>query len=190
MNRWRYPFVAGAVVAGAGVAALLLGLPGVGAAGGPPVVAVHGVDYAFQGVPQTLPTGDVRFSFTNDSKNEAHQMQIFRINDGVNESFDQILAEDEAQQKQQDQQDQQNQQNGQNGQQGAKNPPANQSPPPPPKMAFFAESGAGPGEAAKMDLIGKLPPGRYGMVCFLPVNGDDANGPHYKKGMKTEFTVK
>jgi len=187
MNRWRYSFMGGAVVAGAGVAALLLGLPGVGAVGGPPVVAVHAVDYAYQGVPQTLPTGEVRFSFTNDSKNEAHQMELFRINDGVNESFDQILAEDDAQQKKEQQQ---NQPNGQGGQQGAQNPPANQSPPPPPKMTFFADTGAGPGEAARMDLIGKLPPGRYGMVCFLPVNGNDANGPHYKKGMKAEFTVK
>jgi len=191
MNRWRYSFVGGTVVAGVGVAALLLGLPRVGAEGGPPVVNVHAVDYAYQGVPQTLPSGEVRFSFTNDSKNEAHQMELFRINDGVNESFDQILAEDEAQQKkeQQQNQQQQNQPNGQGGQQGTQNPPANQTPPPP-KMTFFADTGADPGSAAKMDLIGKLPPGRYGMVCFLPVNGDEANGPHYKKGMKAEFTVK
>ncbi len=209
MNRWRYSFVGGAVVAGAGVAALLLGLPGVGAEGGPPgVVAVHAVDYAYQGVPQTLPAGEVRFSFTNDSKNEAHQMELFRINDGVNESFDQILAEDEAQQKKEEQQDQQNGQGGQpggqsgqqaqqagqpqaqpGGGQGAQNPPANQNPPPP-KMTFFADTGAAPGDGAKLDLIGKLPPGRYGMVCFLPVNGDEANGPHWKKGMKAEFTVK
>jgi hypothetical protein len=190
MNRWRYSFVGGAAVAGAGVAALLLGLPGVRAAGGSPVVAVHAVDYAYQGVPQSLPSGEVRFSFTNDSKNEAHQMELFRINEGVNESFDQILAEDEAQQKKDQQQNQQNQPNAQGGQQGAQNPPANQSQPPPPKMTFFADTGAGPGEAARMDLIGKLPAGRYGIVCFLPVNGDDANGPHYKKGMKAEFTVK
>jgi len=195
MNRWRYSFVGGAVVAGIGVTALLLGLPGVGAEGGPAVVAVHAVDYAYKGVPQTLPTGEVRFSFTNDSQNEAHQMELFRINDGVNESFDQILAEDEAEQKKEQQQNQQNGQNGQGaqanqgGQQGAQNPPANQNPPPP-KMTFFADTGADPGSASKMDLIGKLPPGRYGMVCFLPVNGDEANGPHYKKGMKAEFTVK
>jgi hypothetical protein len=56
-------------------------------------------------------------------------------------------------------------------------------------MAFFASTGSGPGKSARMDLNGKLPAGRYGVVCFLPVNGDDANGPHYKKGMKAEFTV-
>ena len=57
-------------------------------------------------------------------------------------------------------------------------------------MTFYAGTGSGPGSAPKMDLIGKLPAGRYGVVCYLPVNGDDANGPMYKKGMKAEFTVK
>jgi len=175
MNRLRCSFAAGAVVAGAGVAALLLGLPGVHAEGGPAVVAVHATDYAYQGVPGTLPAGEARFSFTNDSKTEGHEMELYRINDGVTESFDQILAEDEAQKKQQDQS-----QPGQN---------QNQSPPPAPKMTFFAATGAGSGQSARMDLIGNLPAGHYGMVCFLPVNGDDANGPHWKKGMKAEFTV-
>ena len=176
MNKRRMSFVAGAVVAGVGVAALLLGLPGVEAEGGSTTMALHAVDYSYQGVPASLPAGEVRISFANDSKNEAHEMQLYRINDGVNESFDQILADDEAQNQQQNQQGQ--------------TPPSTQNPPPAPKMTFFASTGAGPGDAAKMDLIGKLPAGRYGMVCYLPVNGDDAQGPHYKKGMKAEFTVK
>ena len=177
MNKWRY-FAGGAVVATAAVAALLLSLPGVQAAGG--VVAVHGVDYGYRGVPGTLPAGETRFSFTNDSKAESHEMSIFRINDGVGESFDQILAEDEAQQ---------NQEQGQRGgQQGNQKPPANQAPPPP-KMTYFGGTGAGAGESSKMDLIGNLPAGRYGMVCFLPVANDDSGTPHYKKGMKAEFTV-
>ena len=170
MNKGRYSFAAGALVAGAGVAALLLGLPGVQAAGG--VVAVHGVDYAYQGVPGTLPAGEARFSFTNDSKAESHEMSLFRINDGETESFDQILAEDEAQ-RNQDQ-----------AQQG------NQTAPAPPKMTYFGGTGAGAGQSAKMDLIGNLPAGRYGMVCFLPVANDASGTPHYKKGMKAEFTVK
>jgi hypothetical protein len=186
MNRWRYSFAGGAAVAAAGVAALLLGLPGVHAEGGPPVVAVHATDYSYQGVPTTLPAGEARFSFTNDSKTEGHEMELFRINDGVSESFDQILAEDEARQ---NQQNQQGQAGGQGGQPGGQTPSTTQNPPPPPKMTYFASTGSGPGAGAKMDLIGKLPAGRYGVVCFLPVNGDDANGPHYKKGMKAEFTV-
>jgi uncharacterized cupredoxin-like copper-binding protein len=170
MNRWRYSFAGGAMVAGAGVAALLLGLPGVQAGGAGPV-AVHAVDYAYQGVPGTLPAGETRFSFTNDSKAESHEMSLFRINDGVSESFDQIIAEDEAQQNQGQGQQNQNQ-----------NPPA-------PKMTFFASTGAAPGQSARMDLIGNLPAGRYGMACFLPVANDQAGTSHYKKGMKAEFIV-
>lgn len=182
MNK-RYSFGAGAAVAGVAVAALLLGLPGVQAEGG--VVAVHATDYAFKGVPGRLPAGEARISFTNDSKAEAHQMDIFRVDDGVKETFEQILAEDEAQQAKLEQQEEQQ------AQQGASNPPgAEQAPPPAPKMAFFAGSGAGPGTAARMDLIGNLPAGRYGVVCFLPVTNDEAGTPHYKKGMKAEFIVR
>jgi uncharacterized cupredoxin-like copper-binding protein len=182
MNRRRYSFLGGALVAGAGMAALLLGLPGVKAEGAAGVVAVHAVDYAYQGVPGTLPAGETRFSFTNDSKAEGHEMSLFRINDGVSESFDQILAEDEARQNQQDQQ------GGQGGQQGSQKPPAEKAPPPP-KMTFFGGTGSAPGASAKMDLIGSLPAGKYGMVCFLPVANDQSETPHYKKGMKAEFTV-
>lgn len=181
MNRWRYSFAGGALVAGVGVAALLLGLPGVQAKGG--LVGVHAVDYGYQGVPGTLPAGETRLSFTNDSQAESHELTLFRINDGVTESFDQILAEDEAQQNA----EQAQQGGGQQG--GGQQPPANQTPPPAPKMSFFASTGSAPGQAAKMDLIGNLPAGRYGMVCFLPVANDEAGTPHYKKGMKAEFTV-
>jgi hypothetical protein len=180
MNKWRYSFAGGALVAGVGVAALLLGLPGVQASGG--VVAVHAVDYAYKGVPGTLPAGETRFSFTNDSKAESHEMTLFRINDGVSESFDEILAEDEAQQNQD-----QAVQGGAQG--GSQKPQAEQSPPPAPKMTFFASTGSGPGESARMDLIGNLPAGRYGVVCFLPVENDQAGTAHYKKGMKAEFKV-
>jgi hypothetical protein len=96
----------------------------------------------------------------------------------VTESFEQILAEDEAQQKA-----------AQSNQQGGQQPQAEQSPPPAPKMSFFASTGSAPGQSAKMDLIGNLPAGRYGLVCFLPVENDQAGTPHYKKGMKAEFTV-
>jgi hypothetical protein len=182
MNRVRCSFAAGALVAGVGVAALLLGLPGVQAQDG--VVGIHAVDYGYQGVPGTLPAGEVRFSFVNDSQAEGHEMTLFRINDGVTESFDQILAEDEAQQ-------QAAAQNAaaQDPQAAGQQPAAEQAPPPAPKMSFFASTGSAPGQSARMDLIGNLPAGRYGMVCFLPVVNDEASTPHYKKGMKAEFTV-
>ena len=191
MNK-RYSFAAGAAVAGVGVAALLLGLPGVNAADG--VVAVHASDYAVKGVPKTLAAGESRISFTNDSQAEGHQMDLFRINDGVKESFEQILAEDEANQQREAQQ-QQPAPDGQGAPPGEQKPqaePAAQEPAPqaPPKMSFFAGTGAGPGETARMDLIGNLPAGRYGIVCFLPVANDEAGTPHYKKGMRAEFIVK
>lgn len=168
----RYSFLAGAVVAGVAVAALLLGLPGVQAEGG--VVAVHASDSGYQGVPATLPAGESRFSFTNDSKSAAHEMTLFRINDGVNDSFEQILAEDEAQEKKQAE-----------ARQGGQNPPAQE---PAPKMTYFGSSGAGPGESSRMDLIGNLTPGRYGIASFVPA--DEAGTADYKKGLKAEFTVK
>lgn len=173
MNK-RYSFLAGAVVAGVAVGALLLGLPGVQAEGG--VVAVHATDSGYQGVPANLPAGESRFSFTNDSKTASHEMTLFRINDGVNDSFEQILAEDEAQEKKQAE-----------ARQGGQNPPAEQAPPPP-KMTYFGSSGAGPGESSMMDLIGNLAPGRYGIASFVPA--DEAGTPDYKKGLKAEFTVK
>jgi hypothetical protein len=179
MNK-RYSFLAGVVVAGVGVSALLLGLPGVQADGG--VVAVKAGDYAFAGVPKTLPAGETRLSFVNGSQGEAHQMDLFRINDGVKETLDQILAEDETRQQQEKAQ-------AQPAPDGQQQPQAEPAAPPPPKMTFFATTGAGPGESAPMDLIGNLPAGRYGVVCFLPVTADEAGTPHYKKGMKAEFTV-
>jgi hypothetical protein len=182
MNKLRYGFAAGAVVAAVAVAASLFGLPGVHADG---VVAVHATDSGYQGVPGTLPAGQARFSFTNDSKTRDHEMSLFRINDGVNESFDQILAEDEAQQKKDADAQQGGGQSG--GRQGGQNPPADQNPPPP-RMTYFGGNGAGPGESAKMDLIGNLPAGRYGIASFLPA--DESGTPDYKKGLKAEFTVK
>ena len=179
MSKWRYSFVAGAAVGAVGVAALLFGLTGVQAEGGAPVVAVRASDSKYQGVPGTVKAGETRFSFTNESQAEGHEMSLFRINDGVQESFDQVLAEDEARLNQETAEGQ-----------GEPNPSANDAPPPPaPKMTFFGATGAGPGESSRMDLIGKLPAGRYGVVCFIP-SSDEAGTPHYKKGMKAEFTVR
>ena len=176
----RFSFAAGAVVAAVAVGALLLGLPGVQAEGG--IVAVHATDSGYQGVPGTLKAGEIRFSFTNDSQTQAHEMNLFRINDGVKQTFEQILAEDEAQASQPAPD-----QGGQGGGQSGQNPPAQQAPPPP-KMTFFGATGSGPGESARMDLIGNLPPGRYGMASFIPTN-DEAGTPGYKTGLKAEFTV-
>ncbi len=63
-------------------------------------VEVTGVDYAFEGVPQTVPAGPVAITFTNDG-GEVHELALLRINDDVDESFEELLQlpEEEAMQK-------------------------------------------------------------------------------------------
>lgn len=43
--------------------------------------SVNGVDYAFEGVPETLPAGTVAIDFTNSSEAEEHEMVVFKKND-------------------------------------------------------------------------------------------------------------
>jgi len=60
--------------------------------------SVTAVDYAFEGVPETLPAGTVAIDFTNASEGEEHEMIIFKKNEeGIyREAFLEILsAEDE-----------------------------------------------------------------------------------------------
>ncbi|HEV2070928.1 MAG TPA: hypothetical protein VGR26_14150 [Acidimicrobiales bacterium] len=63
-------------------------------------VEVTGVDYAFQGVPKTVPAGPVAITFTNDG-GEVHELALARINDDVDESFGDVLQlpQEEALQK-------------------------------------------------------------------------------------------
>jgi len=60
---------------------------------GAQVVEVTAVDFAFQGIPETVPAGDVSFSFTNGGE-AAHEMFVARLGEGV--ELDDLLAmEDE-----------------------------------------------------------------------------------------------
>jgi hypothetical protein len=63
-------------------------------------MAVNAIDYAFEGVTPQLEAGVYSFEFSNDGT-EHHEMVIHRKNDGVTESFDQLLAlpQDEAEAK-------------------------------------------------------------------------------------------
>ena len=63
-------------------------------------VAVSGVDYAFEGVPDTIEAGNVSFAFTNNSEAEEHEMGLIRKKDGVSLTFEEILnlPEDEGEQ--------------------------------------------------------------------------------------------
>jgi hypothetical protein len=116
-------------------------------------------DYEFDGLPDEMDAGLASFKFTNAGK-ELHEIVIVRKNDGVTESFDELLAlpEDQATT----------------------------------KVSFAAGTGAGPGDTAYAN--GKLDPGEYIAVCFIPqgTSTGDAPGsgpPHAMLGMKHEFSV-
>lgn len=59
-------------------------------------VEVRAVDFAFEGVPETLAAGRVGFTFTNHG-HELHEMVVFRINQGVDLSFEEILQRPQQQ---------------------------------------------------------------------------------------------
>ena len=63
-------------------------------------VDVTAADYAFQGVPTSSTAGVTSFEFTNGGT-EVHEMVLFRRNDGVTETVDELLAmpEDEVETK-------------------------------------------------------------------------------------------
>jgi hypothetical protein len=52
---------------------------------------VSATDFAFAGIPSELPAGPVSFKFTNDGAEE-HEIIVVRKNDGVTESWDELLA--------------------------------------------------------------------------------------------------
>lgn len=61
-------------------------------------VDVTAVDYAFEGVPESLEAGTFSFAFTNASETEEHEMIVLRRNDGVALSWEELLGlpEEEA----------------------------------------------------------------------------------------------
>lgn len=60
-----------------------------------PTVAVVAVDYAFQGLPSSVPVG-TSLTLRNDGK-ELHELLVARKNDGVTESWDELIAMPEDQ---------------------------------------------------------------------------------------------
>lgn len=65
-------------------------------------VEVTAIDYGFEGIPTTVPTGVVSFEFTNESEHEEmHELALMRKNDGTTESAQELLElpEEEAMQK-------------------------------------------------------------------------------------------
>jgi hypothetical protein len=62
-------------------------------------IDVTAVDYAFEGVPEEMEAGTTAFNFTNEAESEDHMMAILKKKDGVDLSWDEIIAlpEEEAQ---------------------------------------------------------------------------------------------
>lgn len=56
---------------------------------GAEIIPVTGVDFAFDGLPDTVPAGPVSFEFTNDG-DAAHEMAVFKLGEGVD--LDELLA--------------------------------------------------------------------------------------------------
>jgi hypothetical protein len=54
-----------------------------------PTITVTGVEYAYQGLPTSVPVGTT-LQLTNGGA-EVHEMVVFRKNDGVTETFEQLL---------------------------------------------------------------------------------------------------
>jgi len=54
-------------------------------------VEVSGVEYAFEGIPETVEAGPTSFAFTNEGTEE-HEMVMFRRADGETRTFEELLA--------------------------------------------------------------------------------------------------
>ncbi|MFP5255724.1 MAG: hypothetical protein ACLGI8_07715 [Acidimicrobiia bacterium] len=61
-------------------------------------IEVTGVDYAFEGVPATVPAGTVAFEFVNESDSEEHEMILVKKAAGVQLSWEELveLPEEES----------------------------------------------------------------------------------------------
>lgn len=123
-------------------------------------VDVTAVDYAFEGVPATLPAGITTFGFSNEGE-EMHEMLMVRYKDPDTTIEDLMKLSDKEAQK---------------------------------KIDFLGASFGPPGAS---DIENKdLEPGKYALLCFVPVGSTSekaartAKGPpHVARGMSAEFTV-
>ena len=183
----RYQVVTGMLV-GLAVAALAAGpvaAQEAEAAAEGPVVQVTAVEYAFQGLPTSLPAG-TQLGFTNAGA-EVHEMVLVRIADDTTETLDELLAMDAQ----------------------GRDPVAEGL------VEMIGENGplfAAPGTTAEGTLLLERE-GRYVVLCFIPQGLTDvsvleslgpdtdpadmppevqaimANPPHFTLGMIQEFTV-
>ena len=122
-------------------------------------VAVTATDYAYQGVPATLPAGPANFKMTNAAPKEDHMMAILKLTPaGEGRELSKILAMPEKKQDKYFEPDDQ----------GA---------------FMFAPAG----QVGYVPI--NLESGTYAYVCFLPVGGKNSGAPHFTEGMYGSFTV-
>ena len=140
-------------------------------------VEITGVDYAFEGVPETAEVG-TELTFTNASEVEAHEMLMFQLPEGETRTVEELLAlpETEAQE--------------------IVGPPIGVA------VALPGEDG----EVVEGELVA-AEAGRYVLLCFIPTGADpeaiaeamqnptgeapqvEGGPPHAAQGMYAEFTV-
>ena len=124
---------------------------------------VTGVEYEFQGLPNTLPAGNVAIRFT-DTGAELHELAIFRAKS--KDSVRKILGLSEKEQRK--------------------------------KIEEIGGTFTMPGQTS-YTVVDLAKPGRYGVVCFLPVGSTSVEAaeeaekkhakPHWKEGMVATITV-
>jgi hypothetical protein len=124
------------------------------------VITVTAVDYAFQGIPSEVDTGALGVEFANEGE-EFHELVLFRKNDDVDQSFDEILELDEEEA----------------GELMSE--------------AGGTFAGPGEDSTALFDLSepGEYVAVCFVPVGATPDNEEADGPPHFTEGMKTEFTV-
>jgi hypothetical protein len=177
------------LIAGLALAALLAGCgnddPAVSgesatatdAAAGGDSVEITAVDYAFEGIPDTVAAG-TELTLTNASEGEVHEMVVMKIDDDETRPIEELLAE------------------------GTDGPPPDFLTFAGVAVALPGEEGFAPEGPVVLDE-----PGRYVMLCFIPTGADpaayeeamssdateapqvDGGPPHVAEGMAAEFTV-
>lgn len=144
-------------------------------------VLITAVDYAYEGVPDTVAAG-TRLEMTNGSSTELHEIVVMRIKDGVDLTIDELASLPEGEVEQ-------------------------HLVPGPPVAVLVAPPGE---EASAVPDLGDgtlSEPGRYALVCFIPTGADpdeymdpanqtedgppqvDGGPPHIVNGMYAELTV-
>lgn len=141
------------------------------------VLKVHLVDYAFEGVPESVPAG-TRLTIVNDSEAELHELVAIRIPDDEQRSVEELatLPEEEL-----------------DAIFGSG----------PPATVLLAPPGGEQVDALGDGTLAE--PGRYAIVCFIPtgvdpeayLNAPESDGPpdvpggppHITHGMFAELTV-